>query len=374
MEWNVKYKRLLTIVLALGAGLLGIKFLLPVMLPFLLGLVVALLLSAPTEKLQERAGLRWGTASAISVSGLLLILGLLMFFLGRLLVREMGTLYRVLPELMANISHYLDAFGRWAERLGEDLPGGAGDALRNWAETITSSGGTLASSAYERLFAFVSGFLGRLPDNLMFLLTLVLSCYFTAAELPRLRAICREHLPKRRWQQAQRLFRSIKTVMGGWVRAQIALMGITFCVLFLGLLLLGVGMPFFFALGIALLDALPRFGTGTVLLPWGLFSIISGDMRLGVGLLILYGAAALIRNILEPKLLGAQVGVSPLVTLLAIYVGYRLSGLTGMILLPIGVMVISEVLEAGRRPEVLEAEIKKPSPNGEGFARTAFEK
>lgn len=355
MEWNEKRKALLPYLLFGVLGLLGLKYLLPLLLPFLLGLAVALLLSPLIGKLQTKAGLRWTAASAVSVSGLILVLAGVLYLLGRLLLREMGSLYRFLPELMTSISGYMDAFGHWAERLSRDLPGGAGDALRNWAGTVASSGGSLAATAYEKLFSFVSGFLGGLPDNLLFLLTMVLSCYFTAAELPRLRALAREHLPKKRWQQGQRLMHSLKTVLGGWVRAQIALMGVTFCLLFLGLLLLRVRMPFFFALGIALLDALPLFGTGAVLLPWGLVSMISGDFRLGVGLLALYGVAALTRNILEPKFLGAQVGVSPLLTLLAIYVGYRLSGFMGMILLPIGVMVVSEVYGAGRRAEALEA-------------------
>lgn len=346
MAWTNRRKKLLLLALISGLGLLGLKYLLPVLLPFLLGLATALLLSPLIEKLQTKANLRWAASSAICVSGLLFLLGGLLFLLGRFLMREMGSLYRFLPELMTSISGYLDAFGRWAGRLGQGLPGGAGDAFRSWAESITSSGGTLATTAYEKLFSFVSGFLGKLPDNLLFLLTMVLSCYFTAAELPRIRALCREHLSKNRWQQGQRLFHSFKTVLGGWLRAQAALMGITFCLLFLGLMLLGVRMPFFFALGIAFLDALPLFGTGTVLLPWGLFSMISGDLHLGIGLMVLYGLAAITRNILEPKLLGAQVGVSPLLTLFAIYVGYRLSGFAGMILLPIGVMVAGELLQA----------------------------
>ncbi len=353
MEWSKKHKKWITAGICGVLGLLGLKYLLPVLLPFLLSLAVSLMLSPLIEQLQKKAGLRWAVSSAVCVSAVLALLGGLICLLGRLLAREMGTLYRLLPELMASVSNYLGAFGRWAERLGGELPGGAGDAFRSWAEGIISSGGTLASSAYEKLFSWVSGFLGRLPDHLLFILTAILSCYFTAAELPRLRALCREHLSPKRWQQSQRLFCSLKTVLGGWLRAQMALMGITFCILLAGLLVLGVRMPFVTAVGIAVLDALPLFGTGAVLLPWGLVSMISGDFHLGVGLFMIYGAAALSRNVLEPKLLGAQVGVSPLLTLFAIYVGYRISGFMGMLLLPVGVMVASEVFEVGRRPKVL---------------------
>jgi predicted PurR-regulated permease PerM len=120
-------------------------------------------------------------------------------------------------------------------------------------------------------------------------------------------------------------------------------------ILLIGFLLLRVSLPLFFALGIAVLDALPLFGTGTALLPWSLFSMISGDLHLGLGLLILYAVCALSRNVLEPKLLGAQLGVSPLLTLLAIYVGYRVSGFGGMLLLPILTLVGMQLWEARQK-------------------------
>jgi sporulation integral membrane protein YtvI len=214
---------------------------------------------------------------------------------------------------------------------------------------LTGSSGTLAASLYERAFTVVSHFLSTLPDHLLFLLTMVLSCYFSAAELPRLQALCREQLSKTRWKQLSGLASTLKAVLGGYLRAQLKLMGLTFLILFLGFLLLRVSLPLFFALGIAVLDALPLFGTGTALLPWSLFSMISGDFHLGLGLLILYAACALSRNVLEPKLLGAQLGVSPLLTLLAIYVGYRVSGLGGMLLLPILTLVGAQIWEARQK-------------------------
>jgi predicted PurR-regulated permease PerM len=121
------------------------------------------------------------------------------------------------------------------------------------------------------------------------------------------------------------------------------LMGCTFVVLSLGLMILGVGMPLLVGGGIALIDALPILGTGTVLLPWSLVCFLRGQARRGVGLLLLYAAAALGRTVLEPKLLGKQMGLHPLLTLAAIYVGYRLFGVLGMILLPIAAMVLERL-------------------------------
>lgn len=349
MDPYIKLKKLLPPVLC-GIGiLLMLKYVLPLTLPIVLGLSAAAALSPMIRRIQHKGSLRYSTAAGLCVSGLLFLLLILVTLLGRLLLKQLSRFYQSLPSIFSSLSRYAQSLSQWAQALAQDLPGGAGDALISWSEALLSSGGTLANSVYDGAFSLVSGFLTRLPDNLLFLITLLLSAYFGAAELPRLQAFLRERLPKTRWQQLSSLGGCIKSVLGGWIWAQIKLMGITFLILFTGFALLRVRFSLLLGLGIAALDALPIFGTGTILIPWGLLSMISGDFHLGVGLLLLYGAAALSRNVLEPKFLGAQMGGSSLSTLLAIYVGYRLSGVLGMILLPVLTMLGAEVLEARKR-------------------------
>ena len=138
------------------------------------------------------------------------------------------------------------------------------------------------------------------------------------------------------------MLRRLRATLGGWVKTQVKLMGVTFLVLTAGLMILGVDYPVLLGLLISLIDALPVFGSGTVLIPWGLFVLLSGNSFLGVGLLCLYGAASLIRSALEPKMLGKQMGLDPLLTLLALYAGYRFFGILGMILFPIGAMLAKQ--------------------------------
>lgn len=360
MELSRKYKQLLLPAVCIVVILLTLKYLLPLVLPVLLGIGIAAALSPLILFLQNRLSLGRSLSAGMCVTGILFLLALLFWLLAKALAAEAGRLYAQLPAIMDTLSKALDAFGRWAQQLAQLLPDGAGDAFSSWAQDIVRSGGTLAAEAYERVFSLVSGFLGQLPDTLLFLLTTVLSSYFAAAELPRLQGLCRDHLPSPLKKRGHQLLGSMKTVFSGWLRAQLILMGITFCILLCGFWLLGIHPALLPALGVAVLDALPLFGIGTILLPWGLFRIIAGDFQLGLGLMILYGIAALSRNVLEPKLLGAQAGVSPLLTLLAIYTGYRLSGFAGMILLPIGVMVAAELFTAARSPAAVSAE---PAPS-----------
>lgn len=345
---NRNISRPTLLVLCLVLGLLSLKYLLPLILPVVLGFLLAAILSPLILRIQSAFHLRRSTASVAGVSGVLVILSVSIWLFGRLVLQELSLFYQQLPVLLSAATDYVSRFGQWAQQFSAQLPGDIGEAFGSWASDILSSGGTIASSLSQRLFTFVSGFLSSLPDHLLFLLTLILSCYFSAAELPRFRELLEQHLTPQRRDQLRSMLSSIRTVLGGWFRAQVKLMGITFLILLTGLLILGVHTPLFLALGIALLDALPLFGTGTVLIPWSLCAMASGKFHFGIGLLVIYGIAALSRNVLEPRFLGAQTGTSPLLTLLAIYTGYRLSGLTGMLFLPIVVMVASELAQAHR--------------------------
>lgn len=144
----------------------------------------------------------------------------------------------------------------------------------------------------------------------------------------------------------------MRTTLGGWLRAQLKLMGITFLILNAGLLLLRVRYPVLAALVITVVDALPVFGTGTILIPWALALFLQGETKTGIGLVILYGAAALSRQALEPRLVGKQVGLNPVLTLLALYTGYRLLGVGGMIVFPIAAMLFKQLWDhSGLQPD-----------------------
>ena len=120
-------------------------------------------------------------------------------------------------------------------------------------------------------------------------------------------------------------------------------MGVTFLILNVGLMLLRVQYPVLDALLITIVDALPVFGTGTILIPWAIVMFLRGETKKGIGLVILYGTAALSRQALEPRLVGRQVGLNPVLTLLALYAGYRLLGVAGMIVFPISAMLLKQI-------------------------------
>ena len=126
-------------------------------------------------------------------------------------------------------------------------------------------------------------------------------------------------------------------------------MTVTWAVVSLGFLLLRIPYGLLWAVLVALVDAFPVLGTGTVLVPWSLVCFLQGDSARGIGLLGIYGAATLIRSALEPKLVGKHLGLDPLVTLIALYTGYKLWGLMGMLLAPLLAVAATQVVTPKRQ-------------------------
>ena len=311
---------------ACAAGLwLFAAVLLPVLAPFLIGLAVAALVQKPVALLLLRTQLPRGLAAFLCV---LVIFGGLfagLFFLLRAILTELSGFLRKLPALAASLAGPLSHLEARLLELAGKLPDGIGTGLRSGIKSLFESGSVLGSRIYDWLFDFASGFFGKAPGIVLFIITSILASFMSAGDLPAIRDALRSRLPEKWRTRLEKLLTHLKVSLGGWLRAQFKLMGVMF-----GLI-------------VALVDALPVFGTGTILIPWSLTQFLQNDLRRGIGLLVLYGVAALSRQALEPRLVGKQVGLYPLLTLLALYTGFRAAGVAGMILFPIGVIFLKQL-------------------------------
>ena len=324
-------KRILIWSAVLAGGLL----LLPAVLPVVLGVLLALGLEPGVLALRRRTGLGRGLCGALLLSALLGLLAAGGWVLGRQLLGALGRLSGEVPAMAATLGRWETLLGARILRFSRTLPDGAGQALRDWWTETARGGGAWAARLPDRALELAAGLLSRLPGLLMGAVTLLLSALLALAELPSLREQLRAAVPEGVWVHLSHLGRWLRGTLGRWLRAQVRLMGCTWLVLSGGLFLLGVEKPGLLGLEIALLDALPVLGTGTVLLPWALCAILTGRGWLGLGLGGLYLLAALVRRMLEPRLLGSCLGLGPLLTLGALYGGWRLGGLRGMLLLPL---------------------------------------
>ena len=314
---------------------LSVQFLLPLCLPFALGGALALAAEPMVSFLCSRWKLRRGAAAGIGVTAAFCLLTLLFLLMMALILREIALLMRILPNLEEAVDGGLTALSGWALDLAGRLPGGLG----NWASRSVSdffSGGTrLLEQAFRYALNLTGGILSQVPDGALIFGTAVISSYMISIRLPRIRRWLREKISGERIQKIWEAFRRVKSALFGWLKAQIKLMGLTWLILTMGLILLRIPYAPLWAAAVALVDAFPILGTGTVLLPWSLVCALQGDTARAVGLLGVYGIISLTRSVMEPKLLGDNMGLDPLVTLLALYAGYRLWGFGGMILAPV---------------------------------------
>lgn len=324
--------------LAAGAvilgGFLAARFLLPTLMPFLFGTALALLAEPMTAFFCRKLRLPRGAGAGISVSMAFCFLVLLLFLLGALLVREVGVLTRILPDLEQTAKSGMALLSQWLQELTRFAPAGLGRYLSASISDFFSSGTALLDKAAGWLLNFASGLLSHVPDSALGLGTALISSYMISAKLPLIRRNLRAWAARKGICDVFATLGQLRQVLGGWLRAQAKLCGITWIIVTLGFVLLRIPYAPLWAILVALVDAFPILGTGTVLLPWALVRLLRGDFPQALGLVGTYAAAMLSRSILEPRLVGRQLGLDPLVTLFALYAGYKLWGFGGMLLTP----------------------------------------
>ena len=326
---------------------LTVRLLLPIGLPFLLGL----LLAVAAEPLVGRLGKKIPrtAAAGVGVTGTILLLSILVVLACALVIRELGILASMLPDLEQTAKDGMGTLFRWVMGMAQRLPGGVRDVVTRNVSELMSGGSELLDGAFRYGMNLAGGMLKTVPDGALVLGTGVISGYMISVRLPKLRAWFRALREKERLKPVFQTLGSMKTALVGYVKAQTRLMGVTWGILALGFLLLRIPNGFIWAAVVALVDVLPVLGTGTVLIPWSLICLLQRDGGRAVGLLGLYSVISLTRSLLEPKVVGAQLGLDPLAALASIYGGYRLFGLPGMLLAPL--VTVAAVQMVRLRPE-----------------------
>ena len=322
-------KRCLRFCAALLAAWLGLRLVLPLMYPFLLGALLALGAEGAADFLERRLRLPRFLAAGLAVGALVAGLGGLVLLLAALAVSQLGGLCQALPSIAATVRSGLALLENRLLSLGSGLPG-----YRQAITGLFSDGEELITKVGRLVLGRAGAILTRLPGQTLSLGTALLSGFMICAKLPSIRTRLRARRADPRLETLQKALGKLKNTGKLYLCSQLKLMGVTFCLLFAGFSLLRVGYPLLIALLVTLVDALPVLGTGSVLIPWALVCFLEGSAARALGLLGLYATAALTRSVLEPKLVGSHLGLDPLVTLMAMYCGLRLWGLGGMLLLP----------------------------------------
>lgn len=338
---------------AIFAIWLSLRYLLPVFLPFLLAMLLALSAEPLVGILVHRCRMPRPLAAGLGICIALVLVILSALLLGALLLKELGSLAGIVPDLEDTAQQGIGLLQTWLLSMSNRTPEGIRPILNHCVDGIFSGSSQLLDRISMWLLGFASGILKTLPDSALGLGTWIIASFMISAKLPGLRKRTAAWIPASWKNTYLPALRQLKTSLGGWLLAQLKLTGITACVLSIGFLILQVPYGFLWALVISLVDALPVLGTGMVLVPWSLVCFLQGDSLRAIGLLGTYAAAALLRSVLEPRLVGKQLGLDPLITLVALYAGYRLWGLGGMLLAPLLAVTVTQLFQAERanKPE-----------------------
>ena len=323
---------------------LTVRYLLPIFLPFLLGLLLALA-AEPAVRLGEKAHLPRWAASGLGVSLTLLLLGTILWLLGAALVRQIGQLAGQLPDLQVTAESAVGQLRLLLSDVANRVPEGVRPLATRSVERMLDSGSTFVEQATIRLPRAISTVLSKVPDGALSIGTGLLSGFMFSARLPKLRPAIAARLPESVKTQVLPALQRSKTALSGWLKAQAKLAGITCGILAVGFLILRIPYGPVWAVAVALVDAVPLLGTGTVLIPWAIIDLVRGQHFMAIGLLCLYGATFFTRTALEPRLVGRHLGLDPLVTLMFLYLGYRFWGIWGMLLSP---MLVAALVAAGQ--------------------------
>ena len=337
-------KFLIFAAIILGVFLLA-RYLLPLIFPFLIGTALALAAEPIVRFCCSRLRLPRAVASGIGVSMSFAFITILLLLLAALAVRELRTLAGIVPDLERTIQGGMDAMSAWLLKLAARTPGTVSTLLTRNINDFFSGSSALLDQATGYLLRLASGILSQVPGRALSFGTGIIASFMISAKLPKLRTFFRNRLDTGKLQSILATLKQLKYALGGWLKAQLKLSCVTFTVATSGLFLLRISHAPLWGILIALVDAFPVLGTGAILVPWSLVSFLQGDHLMAFGLLGLYAAAAVTRAILEPRLVGKQLGIDPLVTLLALYVGFRLFGLPGMILSPMLAVTVTQLME-----------------------------
>lgn len=346
MKWWIKYIKILLNLALAAAAVVGIVYFLPKLIiffmPFVVGWVIASIANPLVRFLEKRLKIvrKHGSMLVIILALAVVILG--GYFAIAKLVSEAGNLIANMPEIYANMEAEIQSLAKRMQHIFEMLPLNAQLYLMELNTELDSLIESLISSVSTPTFQAAGKMAKNLPGTIIAVIISILSSYLFVADREQVICFARKMIPKLFQERVSLVIDNMKFIVGGYFKAQFKIMGVVAVILLIGLGFLKVKYAVLLAALIAFLDMLPFFGTGTALLPWAVLKFLNGEYQFGFGLLIIYGVSQLVRQLIQPKIVGDTFGLNPLLTLIFMYTGYRLKGIFGMIIaVPVGMIVIN---------------------------------
>ena len=329
---------------------LAYRYVLFLVFPFVIGLIIAAAVQKPVELLNKASRIPRKICAIICVMLTLGIVGVILWLFGSRIVSEIISLFMQVPEFVrtqwpgiySNIATRLSAiFHALPPEIAEQVKEGANSMTGELTTTITR----FATSVGTSIASFTAS---NLPNFLVNIIITIVSACFISMDYQRVKHFIYKQFPERFKPLVSDAKESFVSSIFKMLRAYLLLMLLTFVELAIGFTILGVDYAITIAFLVAIVDIMPILGTGTVLLPWAIIALLQGNFFMGFGILILYVVITVLRNILEPKIVGQSIGLHPLITLFFMFLGLQLIGVLGMFLFPMTIIILKNLQDSGK--------------------------
>lgn len=311
-------------------------------LPFVIGWIIAMIANPIVKWMEKRVKIvRKHSSVIIIIAGLGIVVGII--YLGiSALGREIISLLTDLPDIYNSMELKLADISKKMNGIYKVMPENAKNVMDSFWSNANKYVTDFISNNDVPSISSAGNIAKNLADGLFMAVISLLSAYFFIAEREKMMIVYRKMTPKVITEKIDIIMDNFKRAFGGYFKAQFKIMLVILLILFVGFELLRVPYSFLLALVVAILDLLPFFGTGAVIWPWAVFELISGNYVKAICLMVIYLVCQVVKQVLQPKMVGDSIGLSPLATLIFMFIGYRFSGLLGLIIgIPVGMIVVN---------------------------------
>lgn len=354
LTWRERGRLWLRLGLRLGVALVAVWLIVRVglplvnlLMPFVAALVLAWMLNPAIRFLQKKLGWKRNVLSLILVLVCIFILGALVTGLAYSLVSQVLSFLQNWQPLWSDTMFALSSITESLEKFLKPLPEETYAQLSGLLERAVGWLGDVVPRLLTRAAGSVGNAALSLPAWTIGFVIFLMAAYFISSDYPHLRFKLTRSIPK----EFRGFFADVKRVavdaFGGYVKAELILSGVIFMILLVGFLIMGEPYALLLAFILGVMDFIPIIGSGTAMVPWAVIDVVLGNYRHAIGLMVIWGIIAVFRRVAEPKVVGDQTGLSPIASLVSIYVGMRLGGVLGMILGPVVCLVALSILHGG---------------------------
>ncbi len=311
-------------------------------MPFVVGWLIGLVASPLVHFFEKRLKIRRKAGTAFVIIAVIALVILAGYFLSAKLAEQVVDFIGDVPKLWEDAQEDFTEIGDKLSIAYKYLPVELQTTISNITGNVQEYFGGIMESISEPTIAALGSFVGSLPNIVISVIMCLLFAYFYVADKSYFTELLEKILPESVLERLGMVKRGLARAVGGYFKAQIKIEIWMYFLLGIGFSVLHVKYAFIIAIGVAFLDLLPFFGTGTVLIPWAVIKFLSSDYKMVIGLLIIWGVGQLVRQLIQPKIVGDSVGLAPIPTIILLFLGYRMAGVLGMIIaVPVGIIILN---------------------------------